>query len=157
MEFSPRNFAFENFCSWSEREKSFFFLFWSVHVYNNVNYPYFTNNISDIPFAPLGPLNAENITDSTVDLGWNPPACDGGSEITEFEIEYKIHRGQKWEKAGTVHGTTYKYQVKGLQESTEYSFRVTAHNEEGASKPLKSKTPIKTKAELGKRDIISGE
>ena len=33
-EFSPRKFAFENFCSWSEREKRAFFLGWSVTVFS---------------------------------------------------------------------------------------------------------------------------
>ena len=89
------------------------------------------------------------MTDSSVDLSWKPPATDGGAEITEYEVEYKIHKQQFWKKAGTVDGTTYTYQVTELQESTEYSFRVTAFNEEGSSKPLKSDSAAKTKAKLG--------
>ena len=94
------------------------------------------------------------MTDSSVDLSWKPPASDGGTEITEYEVEYKIHKQYTWKKAGAVDGTTYTYQVTDLQESTEYKFRVTAYNEEGPSKPLESDSTVKTKAELGEIIIL---
>ena len=92
------------------------------------------------------------MTDSSVDLTWCPPAADGGAEITRYEIEYheyRPHQQPDWIQAGTVGGSELTFTVKGLQEGTEYSFKVMAHNEEGPSKPLESESATKTRTKLG--------
>ena len=89
------------------------------------------------------------MTDSSVDLTWGPSAFDGGAEITRYEIEYRQHPQSDWTQTGTVGGSELTYTVKGLQEGTDYSFKVTAHNEEGSSKPLESESATKTRTKLG--------
>lgn len=76
------------------------------------------------------------------DLAWEPPASDGGAEITHYEIEYMEKNMGLWQTGkvltvdevknvgGMIHGT-----CDGLVEGCEYQFRIKAVNKGGPSLP----------------------
>ena len=53
---------------------------------------------SDKPTKPQGPLVPREITSTTAKLEWKPPLDDGGSEITQYEVEYCKVSTNKWTK-----------------------------------------------------------
>ena len=71
----------------------------------------------------------------SVELTWAAPAFDGGSVITSYDVEAS-RDGALWARTATVAATTVV--VRGLDDGTPYSFRVTPVNEAGpgtASEP----------------------
>ncbi|KAI1705639.1 fibronectin type III domain-containing protein [Ditylenchus destructor] len=69
-----------------------------------------------------------------VNLKWDPPASDGGVEITEYQIE-KCTKYVPWETTVTVSGDTLQATVPNLINGEEYLFRVVAVNKGGPSDP----------------------
>jgi len=67
-------------------------------------------------------------TKTSVTLTWSPPEDDGGSEIFNYVVEYRQEGAFKWNRATEDKVPATTYTIKGLQESTEYDFRVAAEN-----------------------------
>ena len=103
----------------------------------------------------MGPLLYDNITHDSVELTWLPPESDGGSPIKNYEIEYKPTNRSTWVKGGNVDGDVTAFTVTGLQDGTEYDFRVTAVNAEGTSKPLVSEHSLKPEKKICKCEFFS--
>jgi len=100
-----------------------------------------TLKIIDKPTKPQGPLVPREITSTTAKLEWKPPLDDGGSEITQYEVEYCKVSTNKWTKVEEVVKTT-SYEVTNLTEGDTYIFRVSAINEVGSSEYLESEPTV---------------
>ena len=110
---------------------------------------YLFSDTADKPSQPMGPLLYDNITHNSVELTWLPPESDGGAPIKGYDIEYRPTNRSTWVKAGNADGTATEFTVTGLQDGTDYMFRVTAINAEGASKPLESEHSLKPEKTIG--------
>ena len=83
----------------------------------------------------------------SVTLNWSPPINRGGVELTGYVIEKRLSTTHKWEKAATVDASVTLYTIENLKEKSEYYFRVSAENEEGAGEPAATeKVALRTSA-----------
>lgn len=84
-------------------------------------------------FAPQEPVNlAVTVGDNSVSLSWSPPFSNGGSNITDYVLEYKLSSGGVWSIfADGVSTDTYGV-VSGLSNDNAYDFRVSAVNTIGS-------------------------
>ena len=77
-------------------------------------------------------------------VSWTPPDADGGSPIIRYLLEYKEKASSVWITVNLnefSHNTTI---VNGLEEKTQYEFRVYAENEVGLSKVSTASEVYKT-------------
>lgn len=101
------------------------------------------------PNTPEGPLEYDDIQARSVRVSWRPPADDGGADILGYILERREVSKAAWYTIDSrVRGTSLV--VKGLKENVEYHFRVSAENQFGISKPLKSEEPVIPKTPLSK-------
>ena len=106
--------------------------------------PITTKDPWEKPGKPGRP-ETSNVTGHTIDLEWTAPESDGGAEIFNYEIEFRVQgtpKWQKYEKDETVADT--RYSVKGLDEDTYYEFRVAAENKAGLGPYSEPSEPVKT-------------
>ncbi|KHJ84916.1 fibronectin type III domain protein, partial [Oesophagostomum dentatum] len=104
--------------------------------------------VQDHPGAPEGPLEVSDVTKDSCVLSWNPPADDGGSEITNYVVEKRDTKTNTWVPVSAfVTGT--KVTVPKLVEGHEYEFRVMAENAFGRSDPLNTTEPVLAKDPFG--------
>jgi len=84
-------------------------------------------------------------------LSWESPKSDGGAEITNYVIEYRIEGGFKWVRIKDVVSDT-KHTVKSLVEGNTYEFRVSAENKAGIGPASDPTTPAKTEEKIGEEN-----
>jgi len=94
-------------------------------------------------YIPESPTNLSATSEvSQVWLTWVPPTYNGGSAITDYQVEYKLSSGTGWtifaDGVSTSTGTT----VTWLTNSLSYDFRVSAINTNGTSTPSLSVNTI---------------
>ena len=90
------------------------------------------------------------MTKSSCSLSWKPPQNDGGSEIFNYVIEYRIEGGFKWKRATDTNVKDTRYTVKGLKFEQIYEFRVAAENKAGIGPMSDPTSPVEAKEVLGK-------
>ncbi|XP_038047568.1 titin-like [Patiria miniata] len=88
----------------------------------------------EVPGVP-GTPDISDVKPTTLTLTWTAPKSDGGAPITNYIIERKDKFSSRWTKVNITSVTDTSYNVTGLQEGTEYEFRVTAENKAGQGKP----------------------
>ncbi|NBX75308.1 MAG: fibronectin type III domain-containing protein, partial [Proteobacteria bacterium] len=84
--------------------------------------------------------------DSQVSLSWNAPASDGGSELTDYVIQYSSNSGTSWSTFNDGASTSTSVVVTGLTNGIAYIFKVAAVNTAGTgaySDNSQSVTPYK--------------
>ena len=111
---------------------------------------HFFDILTDKPSAPEGPLKFSDLTENSVELSWKPSKSDGGTPITNYNIEVRESRRSMWGKAGSVDGQTTKFIAKKLVVDNEYIFRIKAVNSEGESQPLEGAESVTPKKKLSK-------
>jgi hypothetical protein len=105
---------------------------------------------TDKPGQPAPPIIA-TMTNTTASLTWSPPASDGGAEITNYVLEYRVEGGRKWLVANAdTQSTALNFTVTRLTEGTVYEFRVAAQNKAGVGPPSEPTAPTAIKEKLGK-------
>lgn len=82
-------------------------------------------------------------------LSWKPPKSDGGSEIHNYVVEYRVEGGFKWVKANEDNVPETTYTVKSLKEGLEYEFRVSAENKAGVGPASDPTSPVKVAEKVG--------
>ena len=103
----------------------------------------------DKPGKP-DPPNIGKITKTTVALTWKPPRDDGGAEIFNYVLEYRVENGFKWVRASSETVSELNFVVKGLTEGTIYEFRVAAENKAGVGPASDPTAPVEA------REVIIG-
>ncbi|CAF1068172.1 unnamed protein product, partial [Rotaria sordida] len=97
--------------------------------------------VVDKPDTPEGPLGISEIKPDSCVLTWKPPKNDGGSPISNYIIEKFDTKKGDWQKVSSFCRVPF-YEVTGLNEGSEYKFRVSAENIYGQSTPLECEKPI---------------
>lgn len=100
------------------------------------------------PKAPGAPQPVQSAEDSLT-LYWKAPEYDGNSEITEYILEYKTIKSDKWSEIRNIKNTTYTLNKLVIDE--EYVFRAVAVNEVGPS-PY---SPLSPSILIGKPNLES--
>lgn len=101
------------------------------------------------PGKPAAPT-ASAITDTSVSLTWSPPDNDGGAEITNYVVEYRLEGAYKWTTANVEETIALpNYTVSSLKTDATYEFRVSAENKAGVGPPSDPSVPIRVKEPLG--------
>lgn len=91
-----------------------------------------------VPSVPLGPIDVDSVTHSTCHLYWKAPEDDGGDPIKYYTVERMDPEKGLWVPCGETIGKTPEFDVEGLNEGTNYYFRVRAVNNQGESEPLET-------------------
>eukprot|EP00061_Rhincodon_typus_P019056 g48497.t1 len=99
------------------------------------------------PDPPQGPLEFDDIQARSVRVSWRPPADDGGSDIVGYIVERREVPKTAWYTVDSRVKENSLF-VKGLKENVEYHFRVSAENQFGISKALKSEESVIPKTPL---------
>ncbi|CAF4189098.1 unnamed protein product [Rotaria sp. Silwood2] len=97
--------------------------------------------VVDKPDTPEGPLAISDVRPDSCVLTWKPPKNDGGSPISNYIIEKLDTKKGDWQKVSSFCRVPF-YEVTGLNEGSEYKFRVSAENIYGQSTPLECEKPI---------------
>lgn len=91
-----------------------------------------------VPDAPTNVTAAALPGVTTASVSWTPPASDGGSPITEYEI-----RAQPGDRFGIATGATATSgTVDGLTMGVTYTFTVRSRNADGSSLPSLKSNPV---------------
>ena len=77
-------------------------------------------------------LSASVSNATQVDLDWTAPVANGGAAITDYLVEYKISSGSTWSTFADGVSTATTASMTNLAESTNYDFRVSTLNSNGA-------------------------
>ena len=83
-------------------------------------------------------------------IAWKPPADDGGAEIFNYVVEYRVDGDVNWMKANTEDVPDLKYTVTGLRPGKMYEFRIAAQNKAGVGPPSDPTAPAEAKEHIGK-------
>uniref|UniRef100_A0A8B9QL43 Titin n=1 Tax=Apteryx owenii TaxID=8824 RepID=A0A8B9QL43_APTOW len=96
-------------------------------------------NVLDRP-GPCQNLKISYVTKDSCMIAWENPVDNGGSEITNYIVEYRQPNQRGW---SIVSSDITKRLVKAnLIENREYFFRVCAENKIGPGPCIETKTPI---------------
>jgi hypothetical protein len=121
--------------------------YYKVNAKNGIGWGPYSSIVSmvvqaQIPSAPLGITAVAG--DGKVTLTWSPPASDGGSSVTRYDI----YRGTTAEGIATISfahvtGTTLTYVDNSVTNGQKYYYLVIATNAQGAGSPseIVSATP----------------
>lgn len=82
-------------------------------------------------------------------MEWGKPLDDGGSDITNYIVEYCPEGKDKWITAAKVGAFVNYYVVTDLETERLYYFGISAENEIGQSCRLETQGPIKTVKPIG--------
>ncbi|XP_061674831.1 LOW QUALITY PROTEIN: titin-like [Syngnathoides biaculeatus] len=104
-------------------------------------------NVIGRPSAPEGPLVFEEIQANSVKVSWKVPTDNGGTEILGYIVERREVTRNAWYTVDSK-VTDNQLVVRGLNEGTEYHFKVTAENSFGIGPSLKSEQPLLPKTPL---------
>jgi hypothetical protein len=87
----------------------------------------------DVPTQP-GPLDINELTDTSCVLSWKPPIRDNGSPIIEYVLEQRFKSDPSFTRVQTTTPITECfYRLEDLLTNGEYEFRVAARNQAGVS------------------------
>ena len=95
------------------------------------------------------PPEITKTTEKSVSLKWKPPENNGGADIVNYVIEYRVEGGFKWERANKDNVPATEYTVKGLKKDTNYEFRISAENRAGVGPASEPTAPVKAQEILG--------
>ena len=95
------------------------------------------------------------MTNSTVELTWDKPLSDGGSEISSYAVELSENDLPQYHKVGSTMAT--KFTITSLVEGKMYNIRIKAVNTIGESEPVFLSEPVVPKDIFGKKSLTKSE
>ena len=103
-------------------------------------------NVLDKPGVCTGPVQIGSVNKDRCTVAWQPPADDGGCEITNYLVEKCETSRMVWSVV-TASVTACTHSIPRLLEGNEYIFRVKAENKMGVgpgieSSPVVAKNPF---------------
>jgi hypothetical protein len=119
--------------------------------FNTLTYGGVTFNVNWLPVPPTVPQSPTNlattaISSSQINLSWNPPSDNGGTQVTGYEIERSTNGGNTWSiLVSNTDNADTTYSDTGLSPNATYTYRVSAINSVGTSDPsntASSTTPL---------------
>ena len=84
-----------------------------------------------LPSAPRGVTGETGALPGTVTATWRAPARDGGAEITDYEVSYRLVGDGAWRTFPHPPSTATTVVLSGLTAGAAYDVRVAAVNEVG--------------------------
>ena len=94
-------------------------------------------------------LQIKSVDKDKVSLTWQPPEDDGGAEIFNYVIEYRVEGAFKWLRANDENVPETAYTVKKLKKKTKYEFHVAAENKAGVGPFCDPTAPVEAKEHIG--------
>lgn len=94
-------------------------------------------------------MEAQDATSKSITVSWKAPDYDGGCPIQGYIVEKIEKDGDRYERVNPNLVPGLSYVVPGLNEDTEYQFRVRAENAAGVSEPSRSTELIKAADPVG--------
>ena len=81
-------------------------------------------------------ITSATATDRTLTINWDPPADNGGSRITSYDLRYirsdsPLTTYFAWDYVNIVSGADLTYTIERLTDSTQYDLQVRARNAVG--------------------------
>uniref|UniRef100_H2YFD0 Titin n=1 Tax=Ciona savignyi TaxID=51511 RepID=H2YFD0_CIOSA len=107
--------------------------------------------VLDTP-GPCQNISVKDISKDYATATWEPPANDGGSNITNYIVEKKETGRKAWSTITT--GCQRNHIKINLSEGLTYLFRVMAENENGIGVPVETSTPVKATEVPGSPDRL---
>lgn len=98
-------------------------------------------NVTGRPSPPSGPIEISSITSESCVVNWQPPEDDGGTDITNYIVEKRESGCTAWQLINSSVKRTSLH-VSHLTKYMQYTFRVSAENRFGVSKPAESETIV---------------
>lgn len=95
---------------------------------DNISYSY----NSDKPTNPMGPVEVLEASASCVEFKWRSPKDDGGSPITNYNIERNQIGRNTWTKIGNIPGEPH-YKDTDVDHGRRYCYRIRAVTAQGIS------------------------
>lgn len=105
---------------------------------------FYVLHLTDKPSQP-GEIDIVSITKDSITIHWLRPESDGNKEILGYMVEFRQAGESAWKKCAKERSKDRQFTMGGLEEATEYEFRVIAENETGLSRPRRTAMGIKTK------------
>ena len=97
--------------------------------------------ITSVPAMPQG-LTICETTGTYITLSWEPPAEDGGTPVTGYEVICCNISDNEWIKGQVLEDDITLWRQENLVKGKEYIFQVTAKNKMGESDPVVSENPV---------------
>ena len=94
-------------------------------------------------------------TATSVAISWKPPLSDGGAEVYNYVVEYRMDGGFKWTRATEDDNPDTKCTITGLKTNREYEFRIAAENRAGVGPPSEPTAPVAVKEVIGQSLLYS--
>lgn len=98
-------------------------------------------NVIGRPSPPAGPIEISSITSESCVVNWQPPEDDGGTDITNYIVEKRESGSTAWQLINSSVKRTSLH-IGHLTKYMQYTFRVSAENRFGVSKPTESETIV---------------
>lgn len=92
--------------------------------------------LTDKPGPPQGPLEVNESTSSVLELKWNPPKDDGGSEVTNYIIERQQIGQSTWKRVGDISANHLTFRDRSVSLGKRYIYCIYAENLEGISEAM---------------------
>jgi titin len=104
-----------------------------------------------IPPGTPGPpsrIGYKKVRRDSVEIEWEPPKMDGGSEVTSYIIEKRENRDKaRWSFVHKVPASTTEYEIPGLTTGKEYTFRVKPVSKIGVGESIQPTAPVLVSSE----------
>ncbi|XP_052413995.1 immunoglobulin-like and fibronectin type III domain-containing protein 1 [Carassius gibelio] len=94
--------------------------------------------VLDKPGPPQGPLEVTESTSSVLELKWNPPKDEGGSEVTNYIIERQQVGQGAWKRVGDISANHLTFRDRNVSLGKRYIYRIYAENLEGVSEAMET-------------------
>lgn len=100
---------------------------------NAAGFSSYSDVVSATPRTTPGAISSLSLVagPGSFTLSWSPPTDNGGAEITDYQLQYKLLSSTSWSTYPHAATTQTMFTVSSLEGLTQYSIRIAAVNEAG--------------------------